>query len=395
MTAAVHVWWATPDFLARLRGLLPPSLKLSITALPAWLDSPELPALLEAVDSSVLQVHAVSNPRLGLFNPRQARDWAARWGQVSDKPFYLALPYGVALLSDDQGGPVVESEVTLLPASPARVSPLAANVRSAGRAVPGSLKERGMSTCNWPLHLLCLSLSLPLPALACGPDFPLRLLDDRAQSLGDLPQTNFAFEVSRFGQAVTGLKPATEATLTPYGYSDDRNKPYREQREKVEASELPENLRAEMTRLRGLQDPQQVETQGASLPAELRLYIAGAVAFQAGDAQRAAEYFRQVLALPADQRKLRSTWAAYSLGRALVALSVEPGRWVFRCAGGGAAAAVQGIAGQCRRQPGQRRSPGRPELSAGRLRASQGVCRTGWRRRPGMVGAGQAGAARQ
>ncbi|NWA24858.1 hypothetical protein HX866_08145 [Pseudomonas gingeri] len=180
-----------------------------------------------------------------------------------------------------------------------------------------------MSTRNWPRHMLCLSLSLPLSALACGPDFPLRLLNDRAQSLADLPETNFAFEVTRFAQAVTGLKAATEATLTPYWESDDSNKPYREQRDKVEASELPENLRAEVTRLRNLQDPQQVETQGASLPAELRLYTAGAVAFEAGDAQRAVDYFRQVLALPADQRKLRSTWAAYSLGRSLVALSVQ------------------------------------------------------------------------
>ncbi|CAD5201305.1 hypothetical protein [Pseudomonas sp. FEN] len=182
-----------------------------------------------------------------------------------------------------------------------------------------------MSTRNWPRHLLCLSLSLPLSALACGPDFPLRLLDDRAQSLADLPETNFAFEVNRLGQAIAGLKPATEATLTPYWDSEDNAKPYREQRDKVEASELPENLRAEVAHLRSLQDPQQVETEGADLPAELRLYIAGAVAFQAGDGQRATAYFRQVLALPAEQRKLRSTWAAYSLGRALSALSAEAG----------------------------------------------------------------------
>jgi len=102
------------DFLIKLRVLLPSSLKLSITALPAWLDSPQLPALLQAVDSSVLQVHAVSNPRLGLFNPGQARDWAERWGRVSDKAFYLALPaYGIAVLPDDGGAPVVESEVAL------------------------------------------------------------------------------------------------------------------------------------------------------------------------------------------------------------------------------------------------------------------------------------------
>ncbi|KIH83375.1 DUF3142 domain-containing protein [Pseudomonas batumici] len=127
------------DFLIKLRGLLPPSLKLSITALPAWLDSPQLPALLQAVDSSVLQVHAVSNPRLGLFNPGQPRDWAERWGRVSDKAFYLALPaYGIAVLPDDGGAPVVESEVALnrggerreLLADPQQLATLARQLRA-------------------------------------------------------------------------------------------------------------------------------------------------------------------------------------------------------------------------------------------------------------------------
>ena len=51
-----------------------------------------------------------------------------------------------------------------------------------------------MFTRNWPRHLLCLSLSLPLgSALACGPDFPMRLLDNRGQSLAELPEGNFRF----------------------------------------------------------------------------------------------------------------------------------------------------------------------------------------------------------
>ncbi|WP_409318209.1 DUF3142 domain-containing protein [Pseudomonas sp. KCJK9016] len=105
---------AYTEFLAHLRGVLPASLPLSITALPAWLDSPQLPALLASVDSSVLQVHAVSDPRRGLFDPGQAQRWARAWGRVTEKPFYLALPaYGVALLPDVGGAPVVESEVTL------------------------------------------------------------------------------------------------------------------------------------------------------------------------------------------------------------------------------------------------------------------------------------------
>jgi hypothetical protein len=72
--------------------------------------------------------------------------------------------------------------------------------------------------------MLCLSLCLPLPAMACGPDFPMRLLDNRGQSLAELPEGNFRFEVSRLGHAIAGLKPVTAATLVPgqtYGETTD------------------------------------------------------------------------------------------------------------------------------------------------------------------------------
>ncbi|WP_454566035.1 DUF3142 domain-containing protein [Pseudomonas sp. AIG] len=105
---------AYADFLRNLHSALPATLPLSITALPAWLDSAQLPTLLQTVDSSVLQVHAVSDPRRGLFDSDQALKWAKAWARITDKPFYLALPaYGVALLPDDGGAPVVESEVQL------------------------------------------------------------------------------------------------------------------------------------------------------------------------------------------------------------------------------------------------------------------------------------------
>lgn len=126
-------------FLTDLRAVLPASLPLSITALPAWLDSPELPGLLSTIDSSVLQVHAVSDPRRGLFDPDQAKKWASAWSRITSKPFYLALPaYGVALLPHADGVPVVESEVTLelagerqeLLADPQQLSTLAKEVRN-------------------------------------------------------------------------------------------------------------------------------------------------------------------------------------------------------------------------------------------------------------------------
>jgi hypothetical protein len=176
-----------------------------------------------------------------------------------------------------------------------------------------------MFTRNWPRHLLCLSLSLPLgSALACGPDFPMRLLDNRGQSLAELPEGNFNFEVSRLGHAIAGLK---NVSVTAYSMDEPD---YAEQRSEAEQNGLSAEQQALVKQLRGLADARQVEAQGASLPAEIRLYMAGAVAFAADDGL-AAEYFQKVLALPADKRTLRSTWAAYSLGRALFAMSSEAG----------------------------------------------------------------------
>lgn len=102
---------AYTDLLAALRPTLPAGLALSITALPTWLNSPHLQALLRQVDSSVLQVHAINDPRDGLFDPRQAQRWAEAYGKRSEKPFMLALPaYGVAVIDSSRQ---VESEAPL------------------------------------------------------------------------------------------------------------------------------------------------------------------------------------------------------------------------------------------------------------------------------------------
>lgn len=131
---------AYAEWLGELRRQLPTGLELSITALPAWLASPQLESLLRQVDGSVLQVHAVSDPRRGLFDAKQARDWAEQYAQRSDKPFHLALPaYGVALVDGSQGAPLVESEAPLrqggarreLQAEPQRVAELLAGLRDA------------------------------------------------------------------------------------------------------------------------------------------------------------------------------------------------------------------------------------------------------------------------
>ena len=164
---------------------------------------------------------------------------------------------------------------------------------------------------HWPRHLFCLSLCLPLgSALGCGPDFPLRLLDNRGQSLAELPEGNFSFEISRLGHVIPGL-------------GNTRNDGPDMDREEAEQVDLTTEQYTLIKRLRSLSDSREVEIQGANLPTELKLYMAGATAFNAGDHRLAAEYFNKVLALPTNQRALRSTWAAYSLGRALFSMSTE------------------------------------------------------------------------
>ncbi len=175
-------------------------------------------------------------------------------------------------------------------------------------------------------HRLALAIAFCLPVLsaqACGPEFPLSLLEDRAQTLAELPEGNFAFEVARLGKPAPGIGQSGDATLAPYW--DGSSEPYIQQRDEIEQRELGDALYQQVKRLRGLSDALQVEDQGLDLPAELRLYSAGAVAFGQADYVLASDYFRRVLELPPEQRRLRSTWAAYSLGRAQAGLARPEG----------------------------------------------------------------------
>ncbi len=103
-------------FLHRLHDALAPQTTLSITALPAWLTAPALRDVLAAIDQSVLQVHAVRDPRAGLFDGVLALHWVRQYAARSDKPFRVALPtYGSRVSWDAQGRLVdVESEADTL-----------------------------------------------------------------------------------------------------------------------------------------------------------------------------------------------------------------------------------------------------------------------------------------
>jgi hypothetical protein len=122
--------------LKQVRTLKPA--RLSITALPAWLDSPDFSAVLAHVDEAVLQVHAVRNPSQGLFDAGLARRWIDRFDHLGT-PFRVALPdYGTRVIRSDGGAVIaMESEAPKLiggasaeelTATPAEVAKLLADL---------------------------------------------------------------------------------------------------------------------------------------------------------------------------------------------------------------------------------------------------------------------------
>ncbi|HTB36280.1 MAG TPA: DUF3142 domain-containing protein [Reyranella sp.] len=103
-------------FLAEFRTRLARPIALSITALPTWMNSAELERLAKDVDEVMLQVHAVEEPRRGLFNPAQAALWVEEFGRRIRRPFRVALPAYDVRVSWQADGRLasVEGEVPLL-----------------------------------------------------------------------------------------------------------------------------------------------------------------------------------------------------------------------------------------------------------------------------------------
>jgi hypothetical protein len=128
---------AYTHFLGRLKAGLG-KLPLSITALPAWLESPALEGLLAQADETVLQVHAVQSPHAGLFDAALADAWARRFSTRTGKPFRIALPTYASRVSFDADGRQlgVESEVPNL-AGGASFSELAASPEAVAAFVAG------------------------------------------------------------------------------------------------------------------------------------------------------------------------------------------------------------------------------------------------------------------
>ncbi len=164
-------------------------------------------------------------------------------------------------------------------------------------------------------------------ARACGPLFPNRYLEASGAELLAAPEAYFVDELAR-------LLPA--GTLRAGEREHGARTSAAERTMEADARELGEALRS------AGRDPGEAErlttayraARAAGLaapegtPAEFASYLRGAQAWRRGEVETARAAWREVLALSPSERRHRSVWAAYMLGRSYLVLALdgeEPG----------------------------------------------------------------------
>jgi hypothetical protein len=198
-------------------------------------------------------------------------------------------------------------------------------------------------------HRITIAVTVALAAiggaLACGPDFPWQLLDDRHAAMAEPVALGFSFEAPR-------LVPAPQDTRRAVEQADGSDMPSPEseavlfERQEVESGAwqplVPHLAAAQRTtevflrRLkaaRAAADGPAALQVGRNLPPAVASYIAGALEFHAERYEEAAAYFGAIEKLPAEQRAIRQVAAAYMIGRVQQVLGeAEAARTAFRAA---------------------------------------------------------------
>lgn len=165
--------------------------------------------------------------------------------------------------------------------------------------------------------------------LACGPDFPWQLLDDRVMTLKSTPSNDFDYELPRLltkpGDSLKAVEDYGDASKAAAydDYKDEIDASIDAQRTTAEEQGLNTAQLAALHAMRAAADADKAYAAGAGLSPSVRQYTAGAVAFHKQDIAHAKQRFLAVLALPAGERTARATWAAYMLGRIYAASADE------------------------------------------------------------------------
>ncbi len=211
-----------------------------------------------------------------------------------------------------------------------------------------------------------LTFAAPLqPVNACGPFLPSRILIEKDSDFLALPYSTFAYEARR---VPAPYPPSFQAVAPTMSDSDTLGTAQARQTEAIDLDELGKALEvmqpdpaqrqkilAEYTTVRqaltvhaqqmvtwkeqlwsGIPDekppsqpaPAPALTVPDGLPGEFADYLRGAIAYRQNQPEAARQAWQALLQRPADQRRNRSTWAAYMIGRSyLTENPAEARRW--------------------------------------------------------------------
>lgn len=166
------------------------------------------------------------------------------------------------------------------------------------------------------IALYCLaSVAVCTAALACVGEPSWQLFNDRDATLKMTPVNGFDFEVNRITVKAKDNLVAKEQE--PREYWND--KPVPPEVLDVEAKELGEALAKIAAQARAAKSGDEAFAVAAPLAMDARLYIAGAVDFRLKRYAQAHKRFVALMAMPERDRKLRSVWAQFMLGRVAAA----------------------------------------------------------------------------
>ena len=154
-------------------------------------------------------------------------------------------------------------------------------------------------------------------ALACGPNFPWQLLDSREETVNAPVELNFAFEVSRL---VSAPKDSLRAVESDRPVDDEAVTAEREELQSgawrgLMPAATDEWLMARLEAARRADSGDAVKAAAAGLPVAVADYLAGAAEYHADRLDAALAFFQAIDRLPAEQRNIRTVWAAYMRGR--------------------------------------------------------------------------------
>ncbi len=162
---------------------------------------------------------------------------------------------------------------------------------------------------------------------ACGPHFPNSVIVEGDGFVTSAPAAGFRSLVERIVIPTPRFRANRVWPVEQQAFTDRTGR--RELLARLRALKVPAGVREDVlfshadfrTALRQRRTGDHegpLPTLHARMPAEFSLYLRGAAAYHADDRAGARAHWERILALPASERRYRSVWAAYMIGRSLV-----------------------------------------------------------------------------